>query len=224
MKIIIKFLLLTLLTFALNNNCYSTEKYETNNNKYNYIEQQNTNSISLSTVNEQVNDNQQFDYDCILADEEYKELNNTLRSISMPFQFIDDYSMVTHILDWILKKYNVTKQQIEHYSRFLYTIRNHTTKLNDLLINPNNTNEKCHKPLSNVVTSLIKSFVLFYNNMLNHLWIIVILSDRNFDKYTKNIKINKNLIERISNKSIDEILKYYEKQYSEYYNYFKYIL
>ena len=142
----------------------------------------------------------------------------------MPFQFIDSFTMITYILDWIKKDCNVTKEQFEYYSKFLYTIFNHSTQLNALVTNQNSTNTKCYKPLSNVVTSLIENFETFYYNMLNHLWIRVILSDNYFSKYTKNIKINESLLERVNDKSIDDVLKVYKKRYMNYYDFFKFIL
>ena len=220
MKIVTKFLLLTSVVSVLTNNIYSSERNNNNNEQYTFIEGQDSDSTLSSEINEQINNNQHFNYKCLLDDEEYIELNNVLGSISMPFQFVNDFTMITSILDCIKKNCNITDQQFKYYSEFLHKIYDNRMQLIGLVTNPNNTNTKCYKPLSNVVTSLIKSFESFYRNVPNCLWIRVILSDSSFNKYTKNITINQNLVEKIKNKSINDIFKYFEEVYGDYYDFF----
>ena len=101
---------------------------------------------------------------------------------------------------------------MERYSNMLFEIRKNEIILSTFVANYNNYNY--NKPLSNVVTSLIENFQLWYNNMLNHLSIIVLPS---------NNKLNKSIINKIENTSIEDVLNCYEKQYKEYYKFIKVI-
>ena len=206
MKNITKFLLLSSMIFTLVNNCFSAET------KNNIISNDNINNYQHSPTHITIAIEKQSIDDILLTDNEYKIIDNVLKQTNTPSKFVNTYTKTDYILKKIQKKCNITEQNMERYSNMLFEIRKNEIILSTFVANYNNYNY--NKPLSNVVTSLIENFQLWYNNMLNHLSIIVLPS---------NNKLNKSIINKIENTSIEDVLNCYEKQYKEYYKFIKVI-